>query len=111
MEKDNKQRYTDQFKGYLADYDETQDITSLLKLYQMIKDGKVKLTAVDKSTVGFLAYNRGDGKCSRCQAMCFKALPIFYQDGKRWCVPCATEQEKDNSFYKSFLKKQEKTID
>ncbi len=102
---DNKTKYTDQMKGYLADYEETGDVSSLTKLYQMIKDGKVKLTAVDANTVGFKSYNIGDGKCSRCNTMCHKGKPVFFMNKIRWCESCATDEEKKNSFYRNYITK------
>lgn len=96
----------DQFTGYLADYEVTGDTESLVKFFNMYKDGKLKISAVDRDSVGFLPYNKGNGKCTRCGCVTLKGSPIFYMNKAGWCLNCATNTEKENTYYKNYIKKQ-----
>jgi len=106
MSDTNKKIIKKLYEGYLLDYDKNKDYASLDKLYNMIKKGEIKLSAIDVETAAFLPYNKGSGSCNRCNLVIGRGNPIFIQQDIRWCVACSTDEEKKNSYYLRYLKKQ-----
>ncbi len=107
----NKDKYWAQFNGCLANYEDCPEVRHLEQMYQMIKDGKIKCSAVDRGTLGFLSWNKRNRNCARCKASMPKGIPVFFIDQDGWCEDCATSEEKQCKFYQAHLKRKSVTND
>lgn len=89
----------------IAEFKETGSQEASAAICKMIINKELKITHRRDDKLLFLLHSKFEGVCCKCKKEYTFGEPVFCINQKAWHISCASEEDKNQTFYKSCLKK------